>query len=201
MALNLSFLQKLPIGGLKWLELNYKVSVSLGYVPRSWRKTNVIFIPKPGKDDYSKAKSFRPISLSSYVFKVIERVILQEIETKVLALRPLNKNQHAFRKGSSCDSALSSMVTDIEKAIFNNQYAMVAYLDISGAFDNLDPQAAIRGMRNKNFPEASDCVVRSLSAQKENHYKHKRYRRRAVSHQGYTPRWGAQSTGMERRFR
>ena len=110
------------------------------------------FIPKPGKDRYDQAKSFCPISLSSYTFKVLERVVLRELEHKYLSRCPLNKNQHAFRTGSSCDTALSSMVGDIEKATLRGQYAMVAYLDISGAFDNLDPDAAIRGMRRKKFP-------------------------------------------------
>ena len=45
-----------------------------GYTPQIWRQSKVIFIPKLGKDDYSKAKSFRPISLTPFLFKTLERL-------------------------------------------------------------------------------------------------------------------------------
>jgi hypothetical protein len=74
------------------------------------------------------------------------------MERKYLSVNPINFNQHAFRKGSSCDSALLSMVNEIEKSILRGQYALEIFLDISGAFDNLDPGAAIQGMKNKGIP-------------------------------------------------
>ena len=35
----------------------------------------MVFIPKPQKDDYGDAGSFRPISLTQFLFKSMERVI------------------------------------------------------------------------------------------------------------------------------
>ena len=64
----------------------------------------------------------------------------------------LNINQHAFRKGSSCDSALSDMVDGIESSILCNQYALGIFLDIKGAFDNLNVESSIRGMERKGLP-------------------------------------------------
>lgn len=145
-------LQHLGHTSLKWLVKLYKTSLALSYVPSIWRESKVIFIPKPGKDDYSKVKSFRPISLTSYLFKGLERVILDEIEREYLSVNPVNANQHGFRKGSGCDSALSSMVNEIEKSTLRGQYALGIFLDISGAFDNLDPGAVIRGMKSKGIP-------------------------------------------------
>ena len=43
----------------------FKASYLLGYVPKCWLKSRVIFIPKPGKNNYNQPRSFRPISLSS----------------------------------------------------------------------------------------------------------------------------------------
>jgi ribonuclease HI len=146
-------LQHLSHNSLEWVVKLYKASLALGYVPSPWRESKVIFIPKPGKDDYSTAKAFRPISLTSFLFKGLERVVLNEMEMEYLKDNKINHNQHAFRKGSSCDSALSSMVNKIEKSIFRGQYALGIFLDISGAFDNLDPGAAIRGMKKKGIPK------------------------------------------------
>jgi len=145
-------IQQLGIG-LERLLILYRASVALGYVPSSWRKSKVIFIPKPGRDDYSKAKSFRPISLTSFLFKALERIILAEVEDSYLSVQPLHRDQHAFHKGSSCDSALSDMVDEIERSILNNQYSIGVFLDIEGAFDNLDPEAVLSGMRDKCIPD------------------------------------------------
>ncbi len=40
----------------------------------------MVFIPKPGKEDYPKAKSFCLITLTSFIFKTLERVVLDHLE-------------------------------------------------------------------------------------------------------------------------
>ena len=68
------------------------------------------------------------------------------MEETDLKVNPLHMNQHAFRKGSSCDSALSDMVNDIEKSIHRGEYALGVFLDVTGAFINLSIEAAQQGM-------------------------------------------------------
>ena len=41
----------------------YRKSHTTGYIPKPWRETNVIFLPKPGKVDYNDAKLYRIITL------------------------------------------------------------------------------------------------------------------------------------------
>ena len=122
--------------GLKRLTMLLKAVVKIGYTPKQWVVSEVIFIPKMGKSDYSQVRSWRPISLLSYFYKTIEKMVLWEIEEKCLVSKPIHKNQFAFKKGSSCDHALSSMVNTIESSILRNGYSLVVLLDISGAFDN-----------------------------------------------------------------
>jgi len=131
----------------------YRACLQIGYIPIEWRKSKVVFIPKFNKEDYTKPKSFRPISLTSFLFKVLERLVLWELEETCLKDHPIHQHQHAFRHGSSTETALSALVDKIERAIMRNEYAMVAFLDISGAFDNLSTAAAVRGMKKHNFPE------------------------------------------------
>ena len=38
-------------------------------------KTKVIFIPKPGKKSYTEVKYYRPISLTSFLLKTLERLV------------------------------------------------------------------------------------------------------------------------------
>ena len=53
----------------------YQAIYSTGYIPIEFRKSRVVFIPKPQKADYGEAGSFRPISLTQFLFKTMERVV------------------------------------------------------------------------------------------------------------------------------
>jgi len=46
-----------------------------GYVPVLWRQAKVVFIPKPGKSSYCGPNDFRPISLTSFLLKTMERLV------------------------------------------------------------------------------------------------------------------------------
>ena len=138
--------------GLRRLTTLFKAIVELGYTPNAWCEAKVIFIPKLGKKDYSEARSFRPISLLNFLFKTVERLVLWEIEYKVLREKPLLFNQHAFRKGFSTETALSSLITEVEKSIYQNEFCLVASLDVRGAFDVLRYKDITAALKRRNTP-------------------------------------------------
>ena len=53
----------------------YRTSLATGYIPLSWRIARVSFIPKPGRLDYTNSKAFRPISLTSFLLKGLEKLV------------------------------------------------------------------------------------------------------------------------------
>ena len=136
--------------GIKRLVQMYKASYLLGYSPNSWRESNVIFIPKPGKDDYSDARSFRPLSLMTFVFKIDEKVALGRLQETTFKTHPFNDNQHGFRKARSCDSALTNFVEYLEVAVIHKEYALAVFLDIQAAFDSVTIEHIVRGLQKKN---------------------------------------------------
>ena len=135
---------------IAWL---YRACLHLNYTPKSWRISKCIFIPKMGKDDYTSARSYRPISLVSFLFKALERIVLWHLEENVLSINQLSPDQHAFRKNFSCETALSDFTDDVESSIMRGQYAIGCFLDVQGAFDMVDHNAAIKAMVAKNFPK------------------------------------------------
>jgi hypothetical protein len=68
----------------------------LGFTPPCWCYSEVIFIPKPGKDDYSVAKAFRPITLSIFLVKGLERVAGWQLEAGYLQKFPISSLQQGF---------------------------------------------------------------------------------------------------------
>jgi len=131
----------------------YRATIRLGHVPKAWSDAKVIFPPKDGKKDYAETRSFRPITLSNFILKGLERIILWQVNETALHINPLSQNQHAFRQGRSTESALSVMVGQIECALDKKEFALGVFLDIQGAFDNVNPEAVISGMRKKGIQE------------------------------------------------
>jgi hypothetical protein len=78
------------------LILIYNATIDLHYTPLLWRDSKVVFLPKPGKEDYTDRRAFRPILLMLFFFKALERLVQWRMDATAL---PLDKEQHAFRKG------------------------------------------------------------------------------------------------------
>ena len=46
-----------------------------GKLPEIWKSVDVKFLRKAGKTDYNSTSSYRPISLTSCLVKILERII------------------------------------------------------------------------------------------------------------------------------
>ena len=130
--------EHLPPECIDILDIIYRSSIHLGYTPKAWKKTKVIYISKPGKDSYDTPKSFRPISLSNYFLKGLERLVGWNMD-KALLQYPIHHKQHGFTTGKSTESAVSSTVNYIESFIMKKQHCVGVFLDISAAFDSIRP--------------------------------------------------------------
>ena len=76
----------LPAAFFERLAFIYKACLHFHYTPRIWRETWVVFIPKPGKASYREASSFRPICLSNYLIKGLERLICWRMQSHLYYL-------------------------------------------------------------------------------------------------------------------
>jgi hypothetical protein len=64
-------------------------------------KVNILFIPKPGRNTYCGPRDYRPISLTSFLLKTMERLVDRYLRDEALAIVPLHPNQHAYQAGKS----------------------------------------------------------------------------------------------------
>ncbi|KAJ3665506.1 hypothetical protein Zmor_000998 [Zophobas morio] len=111
-----------------------RACLAFSYIPNAWQKVKVIFIPKPGRQDYTLAKSYRPISLTSFLLKTLERLSEKEIRETALSKQLLHPNQHAYIQGRSTDTDLHIVVNRIEWAMENKLFTLGMFLDVEGAF-------------------------------------------------------------------
>ena len=115
----------IPNSFLEQIVITYKACIALEYTPVLWKESKVIFIPKPGKDCYNKAKSFRPISLSNYLLKGLEKLCVWKMEED---MKPIHKNQHGFQKGKSTETAISKTVNVIENLMNQDKYLSLIHI-------------------------------------------------------------------------
>ncbi|GBP24119.1 Retrovirus-related Pol polyprotein from type-1 retrotransposable element R1 [Eumeta japonica] len=54
--------------------------LELEYFPRAWKVAAIKVIPKPGKDDYVRPKSYRPIGLFPVLGKTLERMLVGRLQ-------------------------------------------------------------------------------------------------------------------------
>jgi len=70
----------------------------------AWRVARVAFIPKPGKIDYTTAKSFRQISLTSFLLKGLEKLVDRYLRDGPMVTLPIHPRQNAYQAGKSTES-------------------------------------------------------------------------------------------------
>ena len=140
-----------------------RACIAYGYIPKAWRVSKAIFIPKPGKANYDNAKAFRPISLTSFLLKTMEKILDRELRDTTLTKNPLNPNQHAYQTGKSTETALHALTTKIAKAIEDKEYALCTFFDIAGAFDNAPAKTILNALHTRNAnPLISNWIANLL---------------------------------------
>ena len=117
-----------------WILMFFNLILITGRLPKIFKKAKIITVLKPGKDG-SDVSHYRPISLLSIVYKLLERLILNRIEPSIDMMLP--KEQAAFRSGRSCDEQVLALTSFIERGFQHGLKTFVALIDLSSAYDTV----------------------------------------------------------------
>ena len=127
------------------LFLLWNYSFQHGKISKSYLSQLIAPIFKGGSK--LQPSNYRPISLTSHIIKVFERIIQKKIVEYLEDNSLLSCNQHGFRKGRSCLSELLSHFNDLFENLGNNMDSDTIYLDFSKAFDKVDHALLIKKLR------------------------------------------------------
>ncbi|XP_063894705.1 uncharacterized protein LOC126057099 [Helicoverpa armigera] len=108
--------------------------LSLGHFPKKWKEATVVVLRKPGKDNYTNAKSYRPIGLLPVLGKVLEKMVVTRLQWHLVPR--LSTRQYGFMPQRSTEDALYNLVNQIKVEIKNKKLVTIVSLDIEGAFDS-----------------------------------------------------------------
>ena len=113
------------------------LSWTRGEVPPKWRLSTIVPVPKPGKPT-DKVESFRPVSLTSNVCKVVERMVAARLSDLLERNGALARVQAGFRAGRSAEDQVLRLVESIcARFEEKEKRTVLALVDFSRAFDKV----------------------------------------------------------------
>ena len=127
------------------LSIIFTTSMKSGKIPKDWRTANVTPIYKKGSKNI--ASNYRPISLTSQVCKVMEKLVKESIVAHLNKRNLIRESQHGFMEGKSC---LTNLLSFLETATSYSDQGLpvdILYLDFSKAFDKVPHQRLITKLK------------------------------------------------------
>ena len=115
------------------------LSLSSGTVPLSFQQSVVSPLLKKPNLDKNSLSNYRPISNLSFLSKLTERVVKNRLLEHLHGNSLLNSFQSAYTTFHSTESVLLSLHDFITRAICKQQVTCLCLLDLSAAFDTIDP--------------------------------------------------------------
>ena len=136
----------------KPIRLIWSESFQSGVVPKFYKASNVTPIYKKGSR--AKAGNYRPVSLTSHIIKIYERILRKKIVSFLETNNILCPNQHGFRSGRSCLTQMLSHFDDVFLGLMNNADTDAIYLDYAKAFDKVDHKLLLVKLKVYGFNDS-----------------------------------------------
>ena len=94
----------------------FQQSIDTGEIPKEWSLEKNI-CPLFKKSDRSLACNYRPVSLTCVPCKLLEHIVCSNIMAHLDEYKLLSDRQHAFRKGLSCKTQLTTVINNWAKIL------------------------------------------------------------------------------------
>lgn len=162
--------------------INFCLSHSV--VPTSWKKAQVIPLPKVSNP--LSLNDIRLISILPALSKILEKAIEIQLQKHVHKNNIIQTTQSGFRSGHSCTTALLKITDDIFEATDKGNLTILVLLDYSKAFDTLNHQMLLSILNYIGLTESASNLL--------SHYLTERSQ--AVVYKGHTSKFLNISKGV-----
>jgi hypothetical protein len=118
------------------LSMIFRKSLDSGEVPDAWLEANVTPLYKK-KGSRLDAANYRPISLTSVVCKIMEKIVKNAVMKFLSSNSLISKHQHGFRNKKSCTTNLLEAIDYATKTISEKDSLDILFIDFEKAFDKV----------------------------------------------------------------
>ena len=123
----------------------FNTSLNEGVVPDIWKEGNITALFKKG--DKSDPGNYRPVSLTSVICKIMEKLIREMIVAHMIKNQLFSKKQFGFISGRSTTLQLIKVMDKWTEILDNGGKLDAVYMDFMKAFDKVPHKRLIKNMR------------------------------------------------------
>ena len=105
--------------------------------------------------------SYRPVSNLTFLSKIMENVILEQLSEHVRLVEALPDNQSAYRRLYSTETTLCSVVNDMQMLMDEGKCGILILLDLSAAFDTVVHDILLRDCESIGIEGAALAYLKS----------------------------------------
>ena len=156
-----SFLKNLGPIALKKLLFIFNQSFRSANVPQIWKNAIIVPLLKSGKSA-SELTSFRPISLTSCVVKVLERMVSDRLYDMAERNAWFSKLQAGFRKGRGVEDQILRITQRIADGFQMEEKSLLVLLDFSKAYDTVWRERLLHKLLDHGVPHSYIFFLRSF---------------------------------------
>ena len=124
-------------------------SLDEGKIPDIFKLAYVTPIHKGGSK--LKPEQYRPVSLTSHLMKIFERVIKRTLMIHLAQQNLLNQGQHGFVPGRSTQTQLLQHYCDVYETLAEGVRMDTVYLDFAKAFDKVNHNILLQKLAKHNI--------------------------------------------------
>ena len=141
--------------------LTYLINAFLeeGRFPNHLKSAHVVPIYKNG--DTEEPNNYRPISITSALSKIFEKVIRNQMVEYLEKYNIISPIQFGFRAKFSTTDALLYATENIRSDIDNNKMVAAAFLDLSKAFDSISHEILLKKLAEYRFHDTAIAMIKS----------------------------------------
>ena len=107
-----------------------------------WKLAMVVVINKPHKPNYSTPKAYWPISLLECTAKLLEKIVATQFNNDIIQHKLIPMSQFGSRLQHYAVDTASVLIHRIQATKQTNHARALILFDISGFFDNINPERA-----------------------------------------------------------
>ena len=144
-------LKHLGPGALMALLRIFNASLHSGEIPQMWRSAIIVPVLKAGKPP-SQQSSYRPISLTSCVMKVMERMLSNRLYDLAETNHWFSDQQAGFRKARGVEDQILRITQRISDGFQRKEKSILVLLDFSKAYDTIWRQRLLLSLANLGIP-------------------------------------------------
>ena len=134
-----------------------------------WEDAVVVFIKKAGKSSYSNPGAYRPISITSYLGKLYEKIMAERLQLHYNIIELYDPDQEGFSKGKNTGRYLNRLHLSIKGDMIQGKMSICLFVDLEKAFDSVWQEGLIVKLAKDgvkgNFLKLIDSFLKKRTAQ------------------------------------